>query len=194
MLLAVVASPAAGLWIGSLGLNCFADIGPWWRGRVIDSFVEARAQVDDVRAQRKMVPGSRSSQHTAGQNIVMTGRYRANGTEYPIAAVVELLSGSIEIDYDDKAAAARAQEIRRMRPVMQVFYDPRNPAYAVLAKDSIPGFFQVAVVALVGGLIELMALIVLAAAPTVLYLYLQQRAPRCRPRGGRAQSSGRGRD
>ncbi len=150
-LLFAVVVLGVGLWVGWHGLACFNDAGQWWRGRVMDSFVETQARVDKVWAARVM-----SRNITLGVEILMAGSYQVKGVEHRFVDVEEKMRPMYGRGFE--GVEARAKEIQRTQRMTLVFYDPANPSYAVLKKDHVPGFFRGAVLGFLGGIIELVAL------------------------------------
>lgn len=148
----------AGLLIGWQAMVFFDDVGPWWRGRVQDSFVATPAQIDTVHTVRVEDVKHR----LVGRPIIVTGHYAVSSdasgamanADYPISGQIEMVTGYGEA----LAAAARVAELRRTLRVMTVYYDPANPRYAVLYKTALPGGFRVALMGVLGVIVLLMAL------------------------------------
>lgn len=124
--------------------TCFDQVGPWWRGRILDSFVETPAQVDKVYFERVRNPKYGT---TLSRNIIIAGRYQANGIGYTVADTQEVL-----YNRSDKEAAARALEIGSALRTVAVFYDPARPEHAVLKKSSIAGLPEVALMGTLGAI------------------------------------------
>ena len=175
-LLAAVFLLPLGLWIGWRGLACFDDAGQWWRGRVRDSFVETPARVENVWASRVKRKNS-----TVAIEILIEARYRVDGVEHRIVDVEEKVVGGAVYGSDFEKMEARAKEIRRTRATVGVFYDPAHPGYAVLKKESLPGFFRSVFMGFFGCVIELMALALAAMGVVPILLGLRAVASRFLP-------------
>lgn len=137
-----------GLLLGRGAFSCFDDIGPWWRGRVQDRFMETQARVDNAWSTLL-----KAKHFTVGTTIMIQAHYQVEGLTHSF--VGQFAQGR---SYDKARMAERAAELARTRPLLPIFYDPQHPSYAVLNKDDIPGFFKVVFMGTLGGIIEITAL------------------------------------
>ena len=154
-----------GLGLGwRVATTCFDQVGPWWRGRVQGNFVETTAQVDKVYFQR-----TQNAKHvtTLSRNIMVVGRYLANTTEYKIVGIYEVLYNS-----SDQESAVKALKLGSRLRSVTVYYDPAQPAFAVLHTSSIPGLAEVAIMGLLGCTMLVMcgALVFLGGAGFLVFL------------------------
>lgn len=160
----------AGAWLGWRALSCFDDAIPWWRGRVMDRYVETPGQVDRVFLKR-IVEAKRRT--VVSQQIILEGRFTADGVERFFSGIDRVLYHNREAE-----AVAAVEEIRRTRKQTTVLFDPANPGNHVLHREFLPGAFKVGLMGLLGSLIFLvgLALVVIGgklilaiALPATLY-------------------------
>lgn len=144
------------LWrIGAL----LEPVKPWWRGRVLDCYVETPARVDEVFA--KEVKDAKSS--SVGFSIMIAGRYEVAGVEFKILDVLERV-----YERSSRVAERRVAVIREEHVVLPVFYDPAAPARVVVTKANLPGFFQVAFMLFMSGIFLLVGLVLTLMGATGL--------------------------
>ncbi len=144
----------AGAWLGWRSLSCFDDAGPWWRGRIMGTYVETQGQVDRVflktikEAKRRTV---------VSRQIIMEGRFTADGIERPFSGIDRVLYHNNEAE-----AVSTVEEIRRTRKQTAVLFDPLTPGNHVLHREFLPGAFKVCLMGLLGLLIFLVGLALIA--------------------------------
>jgi hypothetical protein len=155
----------AGAWLGWRALSCFDDAIPWWRGRIMDRYVETPGQVDRVFL-NKIVEAKRRT--VVSQQIILEGRFSADGVERFFSGIDRVLYHNREAE-----AIAAVEEIRRTRKQTSVLFDAENPENHVLHREFLPGTFQVALMGLLGSLVLIVGLaLVVIGAKLVLAIVL----------------------
>ena len=114
----------------------FKTTAQWWRGRVVNSFVEIVAKVDTVYQQEYEQFGKTASNHIHQVQVFAKVRFNAGNKQRTATINLE----TFEWPGFDKAAAY-INEFKKKGGTTTIFYDPKDPAYVVKSKSEVPGFF-----------------------------------------------------
>ena len=116
----------------------FKDVGAWWRGRVRDQFVETTAAVERVDVAEYRYSGKSASDSIHEWRVFAACGYRAGDRD--LRASIQLKAFPF-VEHDNAERFAR--HYRQQFAAVALWYDPKNPTFAVLDKDDIPGLFEV---------------------------------------------------
>lgn len=134
-----------GGWLAWRSAACFDDVGPWWKGRVMDRYISTQGKVERVYV-HPVIEAKRRT--VVSQQIMIEGEFTANGKLVAFSGIDAVLHHN-----DKTKSAAVVEEIRRSRPETEVLYDPEFPQQHVLHRENLPGAVKVIFLGLLGVII-----------------------------------------